>query len=139
MRSSNNHTIMGDLEIMMKDIGCYIRYNFNLRLIKIDGDYPEENHKDVASAHDCAESCFGNSDCSSWSYQIATKLCFYFSKANETLIHPEKNAGSLQQTSSEHFGWVSGLKACRMIVNNSNNLCKGKYARLSKMSCLDWD
>ena len=123
MRSSNNHTIMGDLEIMMKDIGCYIRYNFNLRLIKVDGDFPEEKHQEVDSGQSCAELCFGKSDCSSWSYQIATKLCFFFEKANQTLIHPEKNVGSLQLTSSEHLGWVSGLKACRRKIDNSS--CTG--------------
>ena len=133
MRSSDNHTIMGNLEIMMKDIGCYIRYNFNLRLIMVDGDYPEEKpHQKVDSGHSCAELCFGKFECSSWSYQIATKLCFFFTKANETMIHPEKNVGSLQQTSSEHLGWVSGLKACRGIIEESHNDCNGTYVQLTQ-------
>ena len=98
----------------MHEIGCYMRYNYNLRLIKVNEEYPNEAHKTVDSSVNCADECHHNISCNSWSFQIATRLCFHFSNANTKMIHPEKNAGSLQQSSSEHYGWISGLKACKI-------------------------
>ena len=112
---------------MLGTIGCYIRYDYSLRDVKIN------NHTAVTvstisatssttstssaaastsidSVISCAESCFYNPECESgWSYEVATKRCFLFKTANLTMVQP----GSILNALFNNLGWVSGLKSCK--------------------------
>ena len=98
---------------MMRNVGCYVRYDLNLQNIENNGSNPNGTLEPDTSAINCSELCHFNDDCSAWSYQISNQKCILFKEANETLLHPEKTVdGSINQ-SPHHLGWISGLKACK--------------------------
>ena len=97
----------------MRNVGCYVRYDFNLQNIQNNGSNPDGTLEPDTTATKCSELCHVNDDCSAWSYQISNQKCILFKEANDTLLHPEKTVdGSINQ-SPHHLGWISGLKACK--------------------------
>ena len=100
---------------MTVDKTCYIRHNLNLMILKVNGQEPTEIlFKKEASVVICSILCFLNTQCTAWSYQIATKVCVHFSVANRTFLHPEKILVYIPKTSSNNDGWVSGLGSCHI-------------------------
>ena len=98
---------------MDKNFDCYIRFNLNLLMLKIEDESPEvSNLKKESSMTNCSNLCFKNSKCSAWSYQIATKICVQFSRANRSYLHSERTFPYLPKSSSNNDGWISGLNTC---------------------------
>ena len=98
---------------MMRNVGCYVRYDLNLQNIENNGSNPNGTQEPDTTATKCSELCHFNDDCSAWSYQISNQKCILFKEANETLLHPEKTVGASITQSPHHLGWISGLKACK--------------------------
>ena len=104
---SESISIEGEFEDMMMKVGCYIRNDFVF-------SKQTENSvvNTVQSSIDCALSCYNEPTCTSgWSYQIATKRCFFYAKDQE--FNDQKLQPSTHLLYSEYtIGWATGLKSC---------------------------
>ena len=95
---------MGEFELMMSKVGCYIRNNFYFK-----NSTKNANHDIQTTSVDCALSCFNDEEClDGWSYQIATKKCYYLTQANMTILQPSFQVPEEDKA----IGWATGLKSC---------------------------
>ena len=59
----------------------------------------------------CAQKCFEDPQCESWSYHLATKKCHFYVDLEEK-IQDILQPGSRLQENNRTIGWASGRKAC---------------------------
>ena len=101
--TSKNLSVAGEIENMLRKVGCYIRKDFV---------FNEEKtlHAVVGSAINCSEACHrANETCNDgWSYQIATKRCYFYERFNIEKLQPNTHILPNELT----IGWATGLKSC---------------------------
>ena len=104
LKSSRNTSLSGEIERMMKKVGCFI----------INNQWFEKDEANSVtfenSAIDCAESCSRNQDSChlGWSYQMGTRKCLFMRNVTEQDFKPNMNT-----TKTEfNVGWISGHKSC---------------------------
>ena len=104
---SENFSLPGEFEAMMKNVGCFIRNDYYIENKTII--YPQDNSP--YTAIDCAIACHENVRCIfGWAFQLATKNCsFYHHNIKLEKLQPN----NLLMEHEKHIGWVSGLKSCR--------------------------
>ena len=138
---SENLTMPGEIERLMKNPGCHIKYDFkftnyiesknsNNQTIETIMEYQTSEAGEKMSSIDCAKACFSNSTCGEgWSYQIATKRCIFYENIDLDVMQPGHSVSEANQT----LGWITGLKSCNragsILYFNRTNLMH-KFLRL---------
>ena len=101
---SMNTSIPGEFESLMKKVGCSVKNNF---YFKDKTKWEFENLTDSLIA--CASACFNNDSCiDAWSYEYATRKCFFYGKLSIIKLQPASSLLDVEQT----LGWATGLKSC---------------------------
>ena len=114
LKPSDNFTVTGKIEKMMKTVGCYVRYDYSLEGVKYNNKtYKPDEDIDQDTIDSCATECFQSRNCSAWSFQMATKRCLLFNQGhvNTTMLSPSKTMSSMQEN-ARNLGWASGNTAC---------------------------
>lgn len=100
---------------MMDEVGCYIRNDFYFKASAMLESNSYESY--TMSSIDCANACsyavavaaVPSSLCSEgWSYQIATKRCYFLNQVNVTILQPNSHLMEKDMT----IGWATGLRSC---------------------------
>ena len=118
---SKNYTSKGEFERMMEKVGCYIRNDF---YFKKDRDEQNTSFISQNTSIDCARACFNAVElCTDgWSFQIATKRCFFLNKIDIDVVRPNVHLISANMT----LGWATGRKSCS--VPGPGNLLISLYS-----------
>merc|ERR1711909_109383 len=92
----------------MKKVGCFVRNDYKTNETKNSG----AKHKHSTNLIDCATECHLNDSCTEgWTYQIATKQCYF----NSEVIIEKLQPGSSILPHEHTIGWATGLKSCSRI------------------------
>ena len=117
LRPSEELSLPGEFELLMKQVGCFVRNEY--RMTEANSSTGKIYQPNVNSLIDCATLCHLNPNCTEgWSYQIATKHCFFHAEVEIEKLQP----GSSIQPHEHTIGWATGLKSCSSIGMKINFL-----------------
>ena len=110
LRPSEEISLPGEFENLMKKVGCFVRNEYKMNETEISE--PKIYQPNSTSLVDCATSCHSSDDCKEgWTYQIATKQCFFHSEVVIAKLQP----GSSILPHEHTIGWATGLKSCSSV------------------------
>ena len=122
LRPSEEIYLPGEFEKLMEQVGCFVRNEYRMDQNETASNETKElirktYHTMISSTSliDCATSCHLNGKCTEgWSYQIATKHCYYHDQVEIEKLQP----GSTLPPHEHTIGWATGLKSCSSIGKN---------------------
>ena len=126
LRPSEEVHLPGEFEHLMKQVGCFVRNEYRMdenktALNETSDSIRKMYHTLISSKSliDCATSCHLDVNCTEgWSYQIATKHCYYHDQVEIEKLQP----GSTLPPHEHTIGWATGLKSCSSIGKKHRKL-----------------